>query len=284
LLIALLWATGALANPREVRVGVYQNEPKIFMGADGQPSGILGDLLVEIAKHEDWTLRPVRCEWQACLDALRAGQLDLMPDVAYSEQREAVFDFHKVPALLSWSQIYKHSGIAINSALDLKGKRIAVLGGSVQQTYLSDMLSGFGVQAELVPVKSLGEGFELTASGNVDAVAANRFFGELQAPRYKLASTPILFQPAQLFYATTSARNADLLEAIDRQLTEWVASPDSHYFAILNRWMSAPPQFAVPHAVWWALSALVLALLIAVGVGVLPAPRGVPKNGTPPSQ
>jgi len=58
----LLLNTSALAAPREVRVGVYQNEPKIFMGSDGQPSGILGELLVEMAKREGWTLRPVRCE------------------------------------------------------------------------------------------------------------------------------------------------------------------------------------------------------------------------------
>jgi len=268
-LLGLLLATTALAAPREVRVGVYQNEPKIFMGADGQPSGILGELLVEMAKREGWTLRPVRCEWQACLDALKDGNLDLMPDVAFNEQRDAIFDFHKVPALLSWSQIYKHSGITINSALDLKGKRIAVLEGSVQQAYLRDMLSGFGVQAELVPVKSLGEGFDLVVSGSVDAAAANRFFGELQAPRYKLASTPILFQPAQLFYATTSGRNADLLAAIDTHLAEWGSSPDSHYFGVLKRWMETPPQFAVPRYVTWTLAALVLALLFAVGVGVL---------------
>lgn len=265
----LLLNTSALAAPREVRVGVYQNEPKIFMGSDGQPSGILGELLVEMAKREGWTLRPVRCEWQACLDALKDGKLDLMPDVAFNEQRDTVFDFHKVPALLSWSQIYKHSGITINSALDLRDKRIAVLEGSVQQSYLRDLLSGFGVQAELVPVKSLGEGFDLATSGSVDAAAANRFFGELQAPRYKLAATPILFQPSQLFYATSSGRNADLLAAIDTHLTEWGASPDSHYFQILKRWMATPPQFAVPRYVTWTLAALVLALLIAVGVGVL---------------
>jgi len=173
------------------------------------------------------------------------------------------------PLEIHQGQIYKHSGITINSALDLKDKRIAVLEGSVQQTYLHDMLSGFGVQAELVPVKSFDEGFDLVVSGAVDAAAANRFFGELQAPRYKLASTPILFQPSQLFYATSSGRNADLLAAIDTHLAEWGSSPDSHYFKVLKRWMETPPQFAIPRYVLWTLAALVLALLVAVGVGVL---------------
>ena len=70
-----------------------------------------------MAKREGWQLKPVACDWQACLKALQAGKLDLMPDVAHTDQRAEIFDFHKVPSLLSWSQIYKHAGIPINSAL-----------------------------------------------------------------------------------------------------------------------------------------------------------------------
>ena len=36
-------------------------------------------------------------------------------------------DGHATPALLSWSQLYKYSGVQINNALDLNGKRVAVL-------------------------------------------------------------------------------------------------------------------------------------------------------------
>ena len=102
--LCMAFSVGAAsAQLLEVKVGIYQNEPKILMGGDGQPSGILGDLLVEIAKREGWQLVASLCEWQACLEALQAGKLDLMPDVAYTEQRAGLFDFHKVPALLSWS-------------------------------------------------------------------------------------------------------------------------------------------------------------------------------------
>jgi diguanylate cyclase (GGDEF)-like protein/PAS domain S-box-containing protein len=271
--LGALWlalASGAAgAQLLEVRVGVYQNQPKIFMGDDGQPSGILGDLLVAIAKQEGWKLQSVRCEWQACLDALQAGKIDLMPDVAYTEQRAEIFDFHKVPSLLSWSQVYKHAGTPINSALDLKGKRLAVLEGSVQMDYLRNLLSGFGVHTELVQVSTLKDGFERASAGAVDAVAANRFYGDLQAPLYKLESTPIVFLPSQLFYASAKGRNSDLLSAIDRLLERWGADPDSQYFVILKRWMSVPPQFSVPAYLWWGLTALVLLLAMAVGAGVL---------------
>ena len=257
------------AQPREVRIGVYQNEPKIFLGSDGQPSGIEGELLVEIARQEGWTLRPQACEWQACLEALQAGTLDLMPDVAYSDQRAAVFDFHKVPALLSWSQIYKRKGVQLESALGLQGKRIAVLDGSVQQSYLKNMLVSFGVQAELVPVKSLKEGFALVKEGSVDGAVANRFYGDHQAPSFQLESTPILFQPAQLFYATAKGRNAELLAAIDGYLQAWGPNPDSYYYTVLRRWMESPPQFSIPSYIVWALGGLGLLLASALGLNVL---------------
>ena len=267
-LAGLVWFSGlANAQPREVRVGVYQNEPKIFLSDNGQPTGILGDLLAAMAGREGWTLRAVPCEWQACLDALQAGQIDLMPDVAYNAQRAELFDVHPTPALLSWSQVYRHRGTPINSALDLQGKRIAVLAGSVQQTYLENLMAGFGLKAELVPVKSFNEGFALAASGEVDGAAVNRFFGDLQGDKFDLEPTPVLFLPSQLFYATGKGQNADLLATIDRNLREWQAQPDSDYFKVLSRWMEAPPQFVVPAYVSWGLGGLGLLLALAVGAG-----------------
>jgi ABC-type amino acid transport substrate-binding protein len=122
LLLALAAMLPIATHARDVRVDVYQNEPKILVGADGQPSGLLGDLLQVIAKDEGWTLKPVICEWQACLTALEAAQIDLMPDVAYSDDRVARFDFHRVPSLHSWSQVYQPRGSQqLNAMTDLQG-------------------------------------------------------------------------------------------------------------------------------------------------------------------
>ena len=113
------------------------------------------------------------------MEDLQNGRIDLMPDVAFTPERAQLFDFHATPALLSWSQIYARPEVSIRSALDLKGRRIAVLQGSVQQDYLRNLLTGFGVQAEFVPVQSLQHAFDLTASGAADAAVANRFYGDL---------------------------------------------------------------------------------------------------------
>ena len=90
------------AEPRTVRVGIYENPPKIQAGPQGQPSGILGDLLAEVVRQEQWTLVPVGCDWEECLRLLETGAIDLLPDVAYNEERAKRFDFHRIPALPSW--------------------------------------------------------------------------------------------------------------------------------------------------------------------------------------
>jgi len=265
--IGLLTAAGAALadHPRQVRIGVYQNEPKIFLSDSQQPSGIFGDLVQAIAQRNNWTLVPVPCEWQACLDGLANGSIDLMPDVAYTPERAALFDFHATPALLSWSQIYARSNVSIRSALDLKGLRIAVLEGSVQQDYLRNLMEGFGLKAELVSMNSLPEAFTLAANGGVDAAVANRFFGDLQAQRFKLSPTPVLFLPTQLFFATGKGKNADLIAGIESSMLAWQANSDSQYYKVLKRWMGGTQQAMVPTSVWWALGGLGGVLAIALG-------------------
>ena len=74
--LPLLWACASVpAASRELRVGVYSNEPKVVVDAGGKASGIFVDLLQLVATREQWTLKFVPCDWQDCLDALRPGSL-----------------------------------------------------------------------------------------------------------------------------------------------------------------------------------------------------------------
>lgn len=250
---------------REVRVGVYSNEPKLFLDQSGQLSGIFGELLSEIAREEDWQLTPYPCDWQRCLSLLQNGTLDLLPDVAYSASRAQVLDFHKVPALFSWSQVYTAQTLNLASVLDLAEQRIAVLQGSVQEQYLRELLTSFGLNAQLVSVTSLADGFAQVAAGHADAAVANLHFGDYQAQRYGLQRSSIMFQPAQLFFASRQGANADLLAAIDQHLQRWQGSPSSFYYQTLLHWGADKPRVLIPTAVWWGVGMLNLLLLGALG-------------------
>jgi|GEM_PF-3560448 len=264
-LLAMLATSAVQAAPRMVRVGVYENPPKLLAGPEGQPSGILGDMLREVAQVEGWTLEPVPCEWERCLRLLEDGDIDLMPDVAYNESRAERFDFPRVPALPSWSQLYRRPGVTLQSVLDLEGKRVVVLEGSVQQEHLAGLLSSFGLHAELVPVKSFDEAFGMVAAGEADAVAANRYSGDGAASRHGLSATSLVFLPSKLYFATDKGRNTDLLAAIDARLDAWQADTGSVYFQTLARWGQQATQPRVPTAFWWGLAGALGLLALALG-------------------
>ncbi|OIR09452.1 cyclic di-GMP phosphodiesterase Gmr [mine drainage metagenome] len=267
LCLGFLCLTGN-AGASEVRVGVYENEPKVFTDSKGAASGILIDILKAVADKEDWQLSYVSCQWEDCLKKLEEGDIDLMPDIAYSAERSLRFDFHKTPALYSWSQLYSRNNSNISSVLDLRNKRIALLEGGIQEKAIEDMLAGFDLKAHLIPTRTLEEAFRLAQSGRADAAISSHEFGDFHEHDYHLVETPVIFQPVRLFYVTARGHRPDLLNGIDRNLSVWVADPNSKYFNILKSWGGHIPAPVIPPAFWQALliisSLLLLSLLGAV--------------------
>ncbi len=263
--LMVAFSSGAVNHQsRTVRVGVYQNEPKIFMDQNGKASGIFIDLLNDIAAQEGWIMVYVPCEWTACLQDLSDGQIDLMPDVAYSVERDAIYDFPKTPVLESWSVVYANPRQSINNISQLDGRRVSVLNGSIQQTDFAQMMQGYGFKTTLVPADSNDQVFDLAKKGTVDAAIANIFFGDYFYQQYGLVKTTIVFDPTTLYYATAQGRNHDLLDAIDRHMAQWLQQPNSTYYKVLRQWGAQPPAYHVPSYLFWVIAIILVLFLTAV--------------------
>jgi two-component system, sensor histidine kinase and response regulator len=252
-----------------VRVGLYQNAPKVYTDAAGRPAGLFIELLEAIARAEGWRLSYESCPWLECLARLEAGQLDLMPDVAFSSERAQRFDFHQVSVASSWSQIYSRPDLQIHELVDLADKRVAILQGGIQQDFFEQLMTGVSHRYQPVPVGSLEAGYAAVAAGAADAVVTNSFFAAHNGARYRLRETPILFLPSALYFATTQGHHADLLNRIDAHLTDWRRDADSLYFSALRRAMALPPEVLVPHWVRGSLIGLGVGLLLLISLSLL---------------
>jgi len=260
----------AIADDRIVKIGVYENAPKIFTSESGKPAGIFIDIIEEIAGREGWTLRYVSGTWGEGLDRLKKREIDLMPDVAYTWDRENMFSFHKVPVLSSWFQVYASKGSRIQSILDLAGKRITVLERSVQQEAFVRLSEGFGLNTTLISMPDYKAMFETVARGEADAAITNRFYGLMHAKKLGLVDTAVIFNPSDLFFATPKSTHGKLLDAIDTHLLEMKKDPQSIYYRSLKQWTSEKVRFKFP--AWLQILGLVVgvALLISlVGSAVL---------------
>src|SRR5271157_2909904 len=176
----------AQADNQVVKVGVYENEPKVFTSEDGRPSGIFIDIIEFIAKREEWNLKYVSGTWAEGLDRLAKREIDLMPDVAYTSDREKIYSFHKIPVLSVWSQVYALKGSNIQSILDLNGKRIAALENTIQLETFTRLTNNFGLKIILIPVPDYKTEFEMLAKGEVDVDITNRSYGLMHTRKFGL--------------------------------------------------------------------------------------------------
>ena len=257
-----IWHT----EPRDVSVGFYENAPKVYTDEKGRPAGLFVELLERIAHDEGWRLHYVHCEWSRCLAMLQQGKIDLMPDVAFSDERARYFDFHTVSVASSWSQVYSSSRLKVMSLADLAGKRVAILRGGIQESYFAKLMAGGHYDYQPVLVPSLEQGYDAVMTGQADAVVTNSFFSARNATEHRLRETPIVFLTSNLYFATAKGRNGDLLQRIDEHLTAWRSQADSFYFEALHHAMAPPPEVMVPKWVEWSLIGAVGGLLLLMAL------------------
>lgn len=269
-LVAFMAPAVTTAQSRTIRVGVYENEPKIFTIKDGdaQPAGIFPDILQQIAEEEGWTIVWVHGTWDEGLRALENGQIDLMSDVGYSAERDEAYDFHQIAVVDNWSCIYTTPEARIDGIAHLDGKRVAVLAGSIQETIFSRMIEESGYSIELIPAASLTEVFELTTDGEVDAGLVNNLFGDYFRQEYGLARTSIVFGSVPFYFAAREGQDADLLEAIDAHLSIWIRDSRSVYYQTLDRYLTSQPPTGLPSWAIWVAS-IIGGLLAASLLGIL---------------
>jgi len=237
------------AAGQKVRVGVYHNTPKVGIDEHGEPCGIFVDVIKYIARAENWDLEFVSGNWKEGLDRLEAGEIDLMPDVAYTADRAKHFSFHEIPVLSSWFQVYAHPGSGIKTLLDLDGKKVVVLESSVQQKSFEALARSFHIKIDLLGVPDYQTVFQKVKDREADAAVTNQFFGSMHARKYGLEDTAIIFSPSALHFATAKRRNLNLLEKIDQHLKLLKEDPQSEYYQSLKLWTSDTVSFQIPREI-----------------------------------
>ncbi|MDD5014671.1 MAG: transporter substrate-binding domain-containing protein, partial [Atribacterota bacterium] len=122
--IIFITTTISASEPLILRIGVYENPPKIFTDSEGNVSGFWPDIIEYITLREGWQIEWVWGTWTQCLERLKNEGIDLMPDVSFTEQRSKQYIFSEEIVLVSWTRIYARKGAHIETILDLEDKKI----------------------------------------------------------------------------------------------------------------------------------------------------------------
>ena len=269
LVLTLCLCTPPAQAARTITVGVYDNPPLIILRDDGRVQGVFPELLEAIARREDWLIAYKRGTWPESLERLGRGEVDLLAAIAYSVDRARIFSFNRETVITNYAQIFVPPASTIESLLDLKGRRVAVLLRDIHYQALEQLLKKFQVQAAYLERDSYEEVMTATESGVADAGVVNRLWGQLHRRDYQLRASPVVFNPIEIRFAAP-AGGAPLLSAIDRHLTRFKLDPDSPYNGALDQWLARKPeQRPVPSWLWWALGSAGALLLAFLGTNLL---------------
>ncbi|MBD3824292.1 MAG: transporter substrate-binding domain-containing protein [Epsilonproteobacteria bacterium] len=247
---------------RTYKVGIYNNKPKIFIDNKNRPQGFFVDILEDIARSHDLKLEYIPCRWELCMDYLEQGKLDIMPDVAYSQERAQKFVFHKEIILTNFSILYAKESDKARSILALDKKRVALLKESIQLRELQELARLFDVSPLYIFAENFEEAFLLVKKGKADFAAVNRYFGTAYAQEYDLQETSILLNPSALKFAFShAAASTQLLSIFDESIVKFKADPDSAYYAAKRRWLEPKERIVLPQ---WAEIALLFASVLLI--------------------
>jgi signal transduction histidine kinase/DNA-binding response OmpR family regulator len=145
--------------------------PPFFYRRHNEDVGYSIDLLRLLAEKVGLTLEIVHGpSWNEFLDMLRNGQIDLIPSIARTPEREEYIDFSS-PYVRIADAIYARNDRAggLRSMQDLQGKRVAVIQGAYQESNLRRLHP----QIVPVPLPDAPAVLRAVAAGDVDAALEN---------------------------------------------------------------------------------------------------------------
>ncbi len=229
---------------RVVRIGYYDNPPKLFREQQGAPpGGIFPEILQVIAKKENWRLQWVPGTWLQGLSNLECGRIDIMPDVAYSLDKAGKYVFSDEAVLVNWGVLYTRPGLHVDNIPDLEGKRIAVMRGSIHtdgEEGIRSLTKKFNISCQFVEFDNYKNVFQALQDDLVDVGVVNRLFGQTAQQLYDVLPTTVVFNPRHLKFAFPKNKPSTpyLKATIDRYLKEAHHNSNSAITHIVDSYVS----------------------------------------------
>ena len=264
LIIMPLYAEALTTNKTLIKVGVYNNQPKIFYNEKGEPDGIFIDVIEAIAKKEDLQIEYVSGEWTELFALLQNGDIDVLPDMAYSHERDSLFSLSKLSLLGSWLEVFTTSRSQINSIDDLQNKRIGVLKGSIQEEFVNNMLiKNSNRFYTIFSFNDYSGSLHALKNQEIDVIVANRFFYFSDLFDEEIIPSGVILQLTDLHFAFRKNINHELVNIFDKNISMLKNNPKSVYYASLQYWFNKNKRAGIPTYIYWLIAIIVFCLLIA---------------------
>lgn len=270
LLLFIFLCSVSVSAEKKIKVGIYQNEPKVFLDSTGKAQGFFIDILDYIASKEGWQIEYLPATWESNLIKLKQGEIDLLLDIADSEKRAEYYDINSEIVFSNWAIVYVEENSEIESIIDLRNKKIAAMKGDISYEDFKLKIKNLGIYCTFVEVNEFSEVFELLDKKQVDAGIISRLFGLTHENKYDAQRSTIICCPNNLYFAVPRNKNKDLIERIDHHLKQLKRDDQSIFYKSQMKWIEGISPWKFPVWLRWLLAlGCGLVVLFAAGIIVL---------------
>ena len=218
LLLSALFPVKAAAETvpaKVVRVGSFEDTFN-YVNEKGARKGYGYELLQTLSGYTGWQLEYVTCDWSDCFEKLKNGEIDIMGDISYTEDRTEEMLFSDEPMGEEKDYLYADLSRADISASDYKtlnGKKIGVLMGTEPEVMLTEWEEKYDLKTQHVNISNNEDAKQKLANHEIDCFVSmeESFWTELGI------STITRVGSSDIYYAINKDR-ADIKEELDNAM------------------------------------------------------------------
>ena len=231
--------TVARSDPITVRVGVKKHDAKILPNNRSIITKISIGILKYIAEEESWELEFVYGNQTQSMERLEKNEIDVMVDVAFSEEKCQKYDFTNESVLLDWGEVFTRNKNPIETVSDFQWKKVAVVRGSSHcdgENGIKSLTDRFGIECSFIETDNYQKVFELINSKKVDIGIVGKLFGHIYENYNNIVKTKFILDPVKLKFAfpKNTPNIQKLKNRIDYHLANLKKDTDSVYYTIIN--------------------------------------------------
>ena len=229
-------AAAETAPAKVVRVGSFEDTFN-YVNEKGARKGYGYELLETLSGYTGWQFEYVTCDWSDCFEKLENGEIDIMGDISYTEDRAGEMLFSDEPMGVEKYYLYADLSRADISASDFKtlnGKKIGVLMGTEPEVMLTEWEEKYGLKTEHVNVSNNEDVKQKLANHEIDCFVSleESFWAE------RGISTITRVGESGIYYAINKNRPDikeeldDAMRALDEAVPFYTADLYKRYFSM----------------------------------------------------
>ena len=139
-----------------IRVGSFEDTFN-YVDKNGVKRGYGYELMQALAGYTGWKFEYVKCDWSDCFDKLENGEIDIMGDISYTDERAQKMLFPDEPMGEEKYILYadlSDTDIGMSDFKSLDGKRVGVLMDTEPEIMLTEWENKNGIHTEHVNVNN----------------------------------------------------------------------------------------------------------------------------------